>query len=177
MHGPSLLKVCESVGRELAWTTQSKQVQLQELAAERSAFQRAHRERVYCAMSTAGAYSRIRDSSAGEISARSQGSPIPKKVREAYAHAVALDPDSVDASGAITELNLAIAFRMRNRWPPIETPMSFSIWSSIWPSRSIPISLASKASAYWASPIPSSHLRISLMARAAPAAPWRSSIA
>jgi hypothetical protein len=56
-----------------------------------------------------------------------------------------------------------IAFRIRSRWPPIEMPMSFSIWSSTWPSKSIPISLASKASAYWPTPISSRHLRISLM--------------
>src|SRR5262249_4319650 len=45
-------------------------------------------------------------------------------------------------TGAVA--SLAIAFRMRSRWPPMKTPMSFSIWSSTCPSKSIPISLASK---------------------------------
>jgi hypothetical protein len=65
------------------------------------------------------------------------------------------------ATGAVA--NLAIAFRMRSRWPPIATPRPFSNWASTCPSKSIPISLASKASAYWPRPIPSSHLRTLLI--------------
>src|SRR5262249_27760853 len=81
------------------------------------------------------------------------------------------DAASVAASGLLTLFscwfNFAIALRMRRRWPALDTPISFSNWSSICPSRSKSRSLVSKASAYWARPIESSHLRTSLMLRVA----------
>src|SRR5262249_8702677 len=68
--------------------------------------------------------------------------------------------------------NLAIALRIRRRWPALDTPISFSNWSSTCRSRSMSRSLVSKASAYWARPIESSQLRTSLMFRVALKALW-----
>src|SRR5262249_24860051 len=87
------------------------------------------------------------------------------------------DAASVAASGLLTLfscwLNFAIALRMRRRWACARyTDILQQLVVNLPKQINVKIVGLAKASAYWARPIESSHLRTSLMLRVALKALW-----